>query len=177
MSETAAQVALIEYSRTLLRQAQQLVEACAATPKLRPRYAEAVGPHLRHVVEHYAALLEGLERGLVDYDARPRDGELERQPAPMLRQLARLGEGLQQLQGIEAGPLRTAQYAGPDGDVRVETASCLERELLFLASHTVHHFAILRPRLEAMGLPLPPDFGKAPATVRHERERRAGLAA
>ena len=36
------------------------------------------GPHRRHLIEHYEALLRPAHSGVVDYDTRPRDRELER---------------------------------------------------------------------------------------------------
>jgi len=40
----------------------------------------AVGPHLRHCVDHFRLLLDGWRTGSVDYDARPRDFRLEQDP-------------------------------------------------------------------------------------------------
>jgi hypothetical protein len=40
----------------------------------------------------------------------------------------------------------------------------LVRELLFLSSHTVYHFALLAPHCRAAGIEPKPDFGKAPTT-------------
>lgn len=52
--------------------------------------------------------------------------------------------------------------------------STLERELQFLASHTVHHYALIALTLRAQGVTVGTDFGMAPSTLRHsERERCA----
>jgi hypothetical protein len=64
------------------------------------------------------------------------------------------------------------EYA--DLDVYVEVAhdcnrrqvvrSTLGRELAFVASHTIHHFAIVALLLRDMGIGVPARFGYAPST-------------
>ena len=44
------------------------------------------------------------------------------------------------------------------------------RELQVLSSHTIHHFALIAMTLTALGVPIDPDFGVAPSTLRY-RER------
>ncbi len=53
-----------------------------------------------------------------------------------------------------------------NGDA-VETDSTLERELAMLASHTVHHYAIVALLLRIKGVVVPETFGVAPSTQRH----------
>jgi hypothetical protein len=48
------------------------------------------------------------------------------------------------------------------------TLSTLGRELLFVSSHTVHHFALVAHYCKTAGVDLGADFGKAPATMAHE---------
>jgi hypothetical protein len=45
--------------------------------------------------------------------------------------------------------------------------STLVRELLFLVSHTVHHFAVIRLLLAAEGIDPGEEFGTAPSTLAH----------
>ena len=70
---------LLQFSIDVLDQAMALV-ALHELPGA-PDYAMPVGAHLRHVIEHCEALVFPVEPGVVDYDQRPRDRELERQPA------------------------------------------------------------------------------------------------
>jgi hypothetical protein len=41
------------------------------------------------------------------------------------------------------------------------------RELQYLLSHTIHHYAIIGSILRAQGVEPGPDFGVAPSTLRH----------
>jgi hypothetical protein len=60
--------------------------------------------------------------------------------------------------------------AGNAGELTVTVETTLGRELMFLSSHTVHHFALVAQYSKAAGVDLGHDFGKAPATVAFERK-------
>ena len=93
-------------------------------------------------------------------------------------------QALLRLQAID-GRLRALETRAPDERLSVGfsigidgaefqlSPSSLARELNFVASHAIHHYAIIRPLAEAGGLPLPEEFGKAPETVRYERLQSA----
>ena len=163
---------LLAFNRDVLSQALALADAHDAPGS--PAYAHPVGAHIRHVVEHYEALLHAPEPDVVDYDARPRDAALERS-ARLARQ--RLEALLATLSAAPAAtldrPLRVRGLAGVCGDFGFEFGSTLGRELVFAASHAIHHFAVLTPHCQAHGLAMGSHFGKAPATVAHELARGA----
>ena len=159
--------ALLRFNHALLAQALALA-ALHETPGS-PPYQRPVGAHLRHVIEHYEALLMPPMEGVVDYDARRRDAALERSPqVARTRLLAlqhRLGHGCDLQQ-----PLCVRGLAGLAGEFAFALPSTLGRELVFVASHAVHHYALLAPHLRQHGLPTPGEgFGVAPATLAHAR--------
>jgi hypothetical protein len=161
---------LLRFNLQVLDQAAGLVEGfCGARA---PAYRDPVGMHLRHVIEHYEALLNPAETGVVDYDRRPRDPRLERDPAlararlHALQRLLALAPDLQQ-------PVAVRVLVGVDGDFALQVPSSIARELVFVASHAVHHYALLRRHCEEQGIALAPVFGRAPATVAHERRHAA----
>ena len=159
---------LLQFSIDVLEQALTLVAAHEL--RAAPPYASPVGMHLRHVIEHYDALLFPLEPGSVDYDRRPRDRELETQPAVARARLQALKTRL--LEGPQAqlaSPLQVRGLGGLAGDFEFAVDSSLGRELAFVASHAIHHFALLLGHCKQQGIPLGAQFGRAPATVAHER--------
>jgi hypothetical protein len=70
------------------------------------------------------------------------------------------------------------QIKNDDGGHRdaasVFSPSTIGRELQFLASHTVHHFAIMAMILRLQDIHPPADFGIAPSTLRFMKETQAG---
>jgi hypothetical protein len=143
----------------------------------RPRYAGPAGSHLRHIIEHYEALVFPRSAHVVDYDQRPRDRELEVNPA---RASARLNGLQDQLQGWHhrelLRPVQVHGQGGTAGEFGFQVMSSIGRELAFVASHAVHHFALLLAYCQQHHIATPTHFGKAPATVAHERATAAHAA-
>lgn len=161
----------VGYAIDLLRQGAGIAEV---TERAGLSFAEQIGPHLRHVIEHYDALLAGIDRGIVDYDNRSRERSVECDPALARSRCEALAAGFAGRLG-QPWPesLVVAIDGGMDGDDRYVSASTPLRELLFVAGHAVHHYALLRLVLKQRGLILPESIGKAAATLRYERERQA----
>lgn len=162
---------LIAFNRAILEQAADVVRACIAR---RLDFQALAGPHLRHVMDHHAALLADGADTFLDYDHRARDRRFESDPALALERLHELQLALAALRDRQLNEtVSVGLTIGTEGDTFMVGTSSLGRELLFLASHAIHHFALIRPRLEAAGVVLPDSFGKAPDTVRYEREQAA----
>jgi len=158
---------LLRFNAAVLGQAFPLVVA-----HWRPgvsAYAYPIGAHLRHVVEHYEALLQPKLPGVVDYDQRPRDRELQRKPHVALERLQWLLRRLDDW--TEASLDVTVQVRGRGGlagDFGFAVTSTVGRELVFVASHAIHHYALLKPHCMQHGIPVSAEFGRAPSTVVHE---------
>ncbi|MCZ6727289.1 MAG: hypothetical protein O7A98_08020 [Acidobacteria bacterium] len=127
-----------------------------------------VGPHFRHCIDFYDCFLAGLEPRRIDYDARDRSAAVESAPEPALAALHRIRGRLDEL-GEEEGELRVR------ADVVTEqatwTRSTVNRELLFLLSHTIHHYALIALLLRQGGIDVPTDFGFAPSTLEHQKRQ------
>lgn len=159
---------LLRFNCDVLAQARDLASAHLAPNA--PAYARPVGAHIRHVIEHYEALLFPPQPGVVDYDARPRDATLEHDPRMAQQRAAALSVALLGLEGHDLGAaVQVRGQGGLHGDFAFDVVSSLGRELAFAASHAIHHFAVLKPHCDAHALGLALHFGKAPATVAHER--------
>ena len=51
------------------------------------------------------------------------------------------------------------------------TRSTGRRELQFLLSHTIHHYALIAVICNHLGVPLDPAFGVAPSTLRFQQQQ------
>ncbi len=128
----------------------------------------SVGAQYRHLLDHYRALVDGVPAGLVDYDARRRSLEVETDhraaatdTRDLIDRMATLAHvALETPLAVVASP--TAAHAGEP------QPSSLGRELLFLVSHTVHHYAIIRLLLDNPEA-VDQAFGVAPSTLAWER--------
>jgi len=159
---------LIDYNVDVLGQALQVLAAHAAAPG--SDYTSHTGPHLRHVIEHYEAFTQHVASHSVDYDSRARDRAPERDMEVARTRIVSLQQQLKALDLADlTEPLAVHMRGGLGGEENFVSFSSVARELLFVASHAVHHYALIQLHCKAQGISLGDDFGKAPATVRHAR--------
>lgn len=159
---------LVDFNVAVLDQALAVLAAHAAAPG--SDYVSHTGPHLRHVIEHYEGFVQQVLSCSVDYDSRARDRAPEREPAIARERIVALQQQLKALDLTSlTEPLAVHLRGGLAGDENFVSFSSVARELLFVASHAVHHYAIIQLHCRAQGISLGADFGKAPATVRHAR--------
>jgi uncharacterized damage-inducible protein DinB len=130
-----------------------------------------VGAQFRHCLDFHHCLLEGLASGRIDYARRERDARVERERTFALVRFQAVRD---RLAALDAGTLdREVAVRAEDDAVDDEAAwsrSTVRRELQFLASHTIHHHALIVLLLRLQGSDAAdrlPQFGVAPSTLRH----------
>ena len=159
----------------LLRQGMELVARLdpAAYAGVGDPPGRGPGAHLRHVLDHYTAFLDGLETDLIDYDARHRGGAIESERHAGMRRMLEVAEGLTRVSREDLDRrVRVREDAAESSGLEDSSLSSLRRELQFLHSHTVHHWAIVALLLGKRGIEVAEGFGLAPSTRRHlERQR------
>jgi glutathione S-transferase len=127
-----------------------------------------VGSHIRHCLDFYQSLLEGVWTGRVDYNRRERDALVARDRACAA---ARIEIVIEELRALADLPGDTTLLVSPeDTDADMWCASTLARELQFLLSHTVHHYALVALILRLQGFEPSEEFGVAPSTLAHRRQ-------
>jgi len=138
----------------------------AGTTGSKQAYA-AIGPHLRHCVDHMQCLLRGVESGVVDYDARDREEILEIDADRMRQRLGRLADELSRIDPAALRrPLRVRQTAAL-GSPPATVDSNLEREIVFLSGHNIHHIAIMALLVRKHGVAVPEGLDMAFSTAEH----------
>ncbi len=136
--------------------------ACFA--KTVPLFGDSsIGGHVRHVIDFYSAFLKGVEVGHVDYSARERSPLLESDPHEALKKLAICRR---RIEGLSDSAL--SEEIEVCSDSGVSLTSNIARELEYLASHTVHHSAIIRFFLTHAGADCDEQFGFAASTIRSQ---------
>jgi uncharacterized damage-inducible protein DinB len=131
----------------------------------------SIGGHLRHCLEHVDEWLQGLDRGSLCFEERRRDPRVQGQAAAALNEIQRLRQALRQAcaAGEQQRPLEARSTLTGRLEDSLSCASTAERELIYVGLHFVHHMALMAVAARLQGLPVPEDFGKAPATVAYER--------
>lgn len=155
---------LLELNRRFLRQALRLLDEMDSDTYASPCaevFSSSIGQHIRHCVEHYEEFFTALrESRELDYDKRPRDPLVETNMSEAMSRLRKIREEFDSLP-VNCRPLRIR-----DCEVDIASESSVCREMQFLVSHTVHHFALISVIAGLSGLRTPEDFGIAPSTLK-----------
>jgi hypothetical protein len=125
----------------------------------------SIGQHVRHMVDHVAALLAGGSgTGEIDYDSRPRGTDVERDPAAAIAMICRCSQMLRSMAGRNPEDRVLVRSQLSRGAEPTASWSTFAREIAFVVSHTIHHQAIIALLLHADVSELPRHFGFAPST-------------
>ena len=125
-----------------------------------------IGQHVRHILELFLCLENGYEAGIVNYENRKRDQNIETNKSFALQLMQSIDAGLNKPDKklvLEAG------YDDLSEDVlQIETN--YQRELVYNLEHTVHHMALIRVGLlELSSIELPESFGVASSTIKYRK--------
>lgn len=141
-----------------------------------------IGKHLRHTLDHFAAVAPALGGSTICYDNRTRDVPIEVDQEAALSEIHRLSGVFGAINGPElAAPARVRILCSEDGS-EAEVGTTLGRELAFATHHAIHHQAMMKAIAIEHGAVLTPavadgaresrtvvpvGFGVAPSTARH----------
>jgi hypothetical protein len=124
----------------------------------------SIGSHYRHIIEMFRCLLDKYDKGIVNYDHRPRSKTIE----------TNIEVALQELE------LLIAQIEKPNKNLSIEQTLCAEkilaksnyhRELLFNLDHTIHHQPLIKIGVsEYDNIILDDNFGIAPSTLKYRKQ-------
>lgn len=156
------------------KQAQSLLESLTDqqyTSVASELVVSSIGKHMRHILDHYHSLERSMVSGEVDYDLRRRGCEIETSRTAALAQWADVERLLQNMSSLDASSQLTVKSEVAQSSKQVATmGSTLSRELVFVASHAVHHFSLIAIVCQLQGIDLHENFGVAPATATYIRQ-------
>jgi hypothetical protein len=135
---------------------------------LAPHFSGSVGAHIRHIIDHFLALKNGQGDGHIDYNIRHRHNNVEQFPEAALATLHDIKTWILSLDAEAcAQVISVTTEIDIQHDKSATCASTLERELVFVSSHAIHHYALIRIICSMQDKTLPDMFGYAPATITH----------
>ena len=130
----------------------------------KPAFQSTIGAHFRHVIEHYQCFFEQLKEQHFSYDLRRRNHQLETDVTYAQEVLLDL---VTSLRNLEVSAFNQP-YTVSDEPIVGKIETSLARELLFLHSHTTHHYAIIAAIARSQGIQLDTNFGVATATQSYQ---------
>lgn len=123
-----------------------------------------IGEHTRHIIEMFQCLLLNYDLGIVNYDKRERNHQIQTDTEFALHQIVAIQNTLDR----ENKKMQLQQIV--DGEeLRIETN--YYRELLYNLEHCIHHQALIKVGvLHNCTILLPTDFGVARSTIEYRQQ-------
>ncbi len=126
-------------------------------------YYSCIGSHIRHILDFYDCILEGIDSKEIDLTNRKRDERMHSDCDYTLGHVERIIDLLKKLDGIDF----TQNYIVSDdlGMGKVDITYTLGAILAQANSHAIHHYAIINYILDRLGISMNDDtFGYNPTT-------------
>jgi uncharacterized damage-inducible protein DinB len=160
----------------LLKQAISLIdriddEIYLSHAPLSPR--GTIGGHLRHILDYYQTFLAGLQFGRINYNLRRREILVESNRICAIKEITRTIAALQSATTYDDWHSLMVCTEQMEEALPAWCPSSFLRELDFLQSHTVHHFAIVAMLLRLHEVDPGEEFGVAPSTLSYWRKEAA----
>lgn len=145
-----------------------------------PNFISSAGSHIRHIIDHYQSVISGLENNIIDYDFRLRGNKVEENPKLALERFDEIAAWMENLTSSELNQNVTLSTEVSTSNKEIQVVqSSLARELIFVGSHAVHHYAMITQISFAQSdknnsaSKANVTFGIAPATATFLREKNA----
>ena len=138
-----------------------------------PYFSASPGHHFRHILDHYLCFLDTNKNQQINYDDRLRNQTIETRRDYAQRIVHSIIEQLKDYNGNDnSQPINVTLTTQLDNQASTATApvqSTLNRELVFLHSHTIHHLALIAVMLRLMHIDVEDSLGVAPSTLIYEQ--------
>lgn len=132
--------------------------------------ASTIGQHVRHILEFYTCLIASKNTGIVNYDNRKRNIEIETNIKFAQEQIDWIIENLM-LDNTNIQFTLEGNYT-TESDEIIAIPTTYQRELAYCLEHSIHHQALIKVGLKELELEnvINENFGVAPATIRHKKQ-------
>lgn len=155
----------------VLCQLKELVEQIKEEDFTKPSAAlsqSTIGQHLRHTLEFFLCFEKGFYQGIINYDNRAHDKQIESNKYVALNAINTVIAFVENtLFNAKSLKLEVNYNLHSNEFMTVETNAA--RELVYNIEHAVHHMAIIKIGVAELVpyIKLPSNFGVAASTIRH----------
>jgi hypothetical protein len=127
----------------------------------------SIGQHVRHIIELFLCLEKGYETGVVNYEKRKRDYQIETNKNLAIQLLKDIYHRLERPNADLV--MEAEDYENTEDAVAIP--SNYYREIAYNLEHTIHHMALIRVGVnEVSTIELPQEFGVAYSTIKYRQQ-------
>lgn len=128
-------------------------------------YHSSIGCHMRHILDVYSCIFNGLEDGYIDLSVRERNECAENETSVGLEYFNTVIKRLNEISTEDFNKsVKICDNVGLGNETAIYTVAAA---LMQAQSHTTHHYASIGYLIYQLGIELPvADFGFNPSTVK-----------
>lgn len=129
-------------------------------------FGATIGQHIRHILEFYQSVLNGLDTKIVNYDNRKRNLLIETDKDFAIQIIENINNHLL-LDILDETIVLEGNFCA-DEDEKKQVKTSVFRELAYCLEHSIHHQALIKVGLLEVNCLsyIDETFGLAPATIR-----------
>ncbi|MGZ0015181.1 DinB family protein [Yeosuana sp. AK3] len=133
-------------------------------------FGATIGQHIRHILEFYQSVFNGLESKLINYDNRERNLLIETNTQIAIQLIDDICDKLKQ-NTKDANFILEGNFCAEEGK-QLQINTSFLRELGYCLEHSIHHQALIKVGLLEVNCInfIDDTFGLAPATIRHRKQ-------
>lgn len=166
-----------EACKNILDQISAVIEQISAADFIQPVEAfngATLGQHFRHSIEFFQCLMNGYADGIVSYDKRSHDKNIESNRLLALDVINKIELFITHCDVHK--PLELQVSYDPNSEVEVVVSSNMAREITYNIEHIVHHMALVKIGVKAVSpyVKLPAEFGVAISTIKYHKNQAEG---
>jgi len=135
----------------------------------------SVGVHFRHCVDFVECFVNGIRTSDIDYTLRRRETASETDRQASLSRIRTVLTSLQSLSQLSPDLSVLVRSESEDPAVKWLKSSVM-RELEFVQSHTIHHYALIGFKLKLLGFEIDEKFGVSQSTLQFWNNEKANSA-
>mgnify|MGYP002622733379 CR=1 FL=1 len=135
-------------------------------------FESSIGGHVRHCLDHFEALLKGIESGYMSFDDRRRGTAVETDRSSALSLMSELERRINTLSPFDANQVLELKALPAAGGSSINVKSSIGREVIFVLSHTTHHNAIIAAMAKILGVATSERFGVAASTIVYREQMK-----
>ena len=128
-----------------------------------------IGEHVRHILEFYQSVLNGLNTKIINYDNRQRNLSIENEREFAIQKIDLICTELTLI--MEDEPLILVGNFSSEEGIDSQINTTLYREMAYCLEHSIHHQALIKVGLMELNCLsyIDDTFGLAPATIRYKK--------
>lgn len=165
---------VIEACESILDQVGEVVEQIKPVHYTEPVAVfngSTIGQHFRHTLEFFQCLMAGYATGIISYDKRDHDVNIETDKDLAMEVVNRAKSFISNCQIDKPVQLEVNYSTDLNEDVVLE--SNMAREITYNIEHAIHHMALIKIGIQAACpyVNLPDGFGIAVSTLKYRKQQ------